>query len=112
MFGGLGIIGLYAGAKQFIKEKTEKEIPSSYWNNKNLMYKDKMNPSLSWQDVQKNLEKGRYYAPEIIPERYEQPTKPIVDKKRYNHDVRMYGKEIADDNARQGLYAFVLNMNY
>ena len=73
------------------------------------MHKDRMNPDVSPQQVMKNLERGKYYAPEVIPERYEQPVKPIVDKKRYNHDVRMYGKEIADDNAKLGLYSFVLD---
>lgn len=93
MFDGLGIIGIFAGIKQLIKESTEKEIPAEYWNNKDLMHKDKMNPDISPQQIMKNLEKGKYYAPEVISERYEMPVKPIVDKKRYNHDVRVYGKE-------------------
>ncbi len=110
MFDGLGIIGLIAGAKQLIKESTEKPVPAEYWNNKDLMHKDKMNPDISPEQLMKNLENGKYYSPTIIPERYEMPVKPIVDKKRYNHDVRVYGKEIADDNAKQGLYSFVLKM--
>ena len=57
----------------------------------------------------KNLENGKYYAPEVIPERYEKPVK-IVDRKSYEHDVRMYGKEIADENAKLGMYSFVLKM--
>lgn len=109
-FDGLGILGLFATTKQIIKESTEKSIPAEYWNNKDLMHKDKMNPDISPQQIMKNLEQGKYYAPEVIPERYEQPVKPIVDKKRYNHDVRVYGKEIADDNAKQGLYSYMLEM--
>ncbi len=110
MFDGLGIIGLIAGTKQIIKEKTEKEIPAEYWNNKDLMHKDKMNPDISPEQLMKNIENGKYYSPTVIPEHYEMLVKPIVDKKRYNHDVRMYGKEIADDNAKQGLYSFILKM--
>lgn len=40
MFDGLGILGLFAGTKQLIKESTEKPIPSEFWNNKDLMHKD------------------------------------------------------------------------
>lgn len=112
MFDGLGIIGLFAAAKQLIKEATEKEIPASYWNNKDLMHKDKMNPDISPQQVMKNLEKGKYYAPEVIPEKYEMPVKPIVDRARYEHDVMEYGKEIADDKVKLGLYSFILNIDY
>lgn len=108
-FDGLGIIGLIAGAKQLIKESTEKEIPAENWNNKALMHKDKMNPDVSPQQIMKNLEKGKYYSPTVIPERYEMPVK-IVDKKSYEHDVRVYGKEVADSNAKLGLYSFVLKM--
>lgn len=108
MFDGLGIIGLIAGAKQLIKESTEKPIPAEFWNNKDLMYKDKINPDVSPQEIMKNLEKGKYYSPTVIAERYEQPVK-MVDRKSYNHDVRVYGKEVADDNAKLGLYSFVLD---
>lgn len=109
MFDAFGIIGLIAGAKQLIKEKTEKPVPAEYWNNKALMHEDKMNPDVSPQQIMKNLEKGKYYSPTVISERYEMTVKPIVDIKSYNHDVRVYGKEIADDNAKMGLYSFILN---
>ncbi len=109
MFDGLGIIGLFAAAKQLIKESTEKPVPAEYWNNKDLMHKDKMNPDVSPQQIMKNLENGKYYAPEVIPERYEMPVKPIVDRARYERDAMEYGREIADDNAKMGLYSFILN---
>jgi hypothetical protein len=108
MLDGLGIIGLFAAAKQLIKESTEKPVPAEYWNNKALMHKDKMNPDVSPQQIMKNLEKGKYYSPTVISERYEMPIK-IVDRKGYEHDIRVYGKEIADDNAKMGLYSFILN---
>lgn len=108
MFDAFGMIGLIAGTKQLIREKTEKEIPAEYWNNKALMHKDKT--TLTWKDVQRNLENGKYYAPEVIPEKYEKPVKPVADKVRYEYDVKMYGKEIADDNAKQGLYSFILKI--
>lgn len=110
MFDGLGIIGLFAGIKQIIKEFTEKEIPAEYWNNKVTIHEDKMNPNISPKEFMKNLKDGKYCSSKVIPERYEMPVKPIVDKKRYNHDVKIYGKEIADDNAKQGLYSFILKI--
>lgn len=110
MFDAFGIIGLIAGAKQIVKEATEKPVPAENWNNKALMHEDKMNPDVSPQQFMKNLKDGKYCSSEVISECYEMPVKPIVDKKRYNHDVRVYGKEIADDNAKQGLYSFVLKM--
>ncbi len=106
MFDGLGIIGLFASGIQIVKEATAKKIPAEYWNNKDLMYKDEMNPDISPQQVMKNLERGKYYSPTVIQIQHEKPV--IKDKQRYNADVIKYGKEIADDNAKQGLYSFVL----
>lgn len=110
MFDAIGIIGLIVGTKQIIKESTEKELPAEYWNNKLLMHEDKMNPDISPKEFMKNLKDGKYCSSKVISERYEMPVKPIVDKKRYNHDVKIYGKEIADDNAKQGLYSFILKI--
>lgn len=95
-------------ACNLLKEKQQKSIPAEYWNNKDLMYKDKMNPDISPEQIMKNLENGKYYSPTAIPEKYEMPVKPIVDRARYEKDAREYGKEIADDNANMGLYSFVL----
>lgn len=111
MFDGLGIIGIFAGIQQIVKEATEKEIPASYWNNKDLMHKDKMNPDISPQQVMKNLEQGKYYSPTIIPEKLEMPVKPIIDRESYERDVMKYGKEVADENAKLGMYSFVLKID-
>ena len=111
MFDGLGILGMIMGAKQLIKESTEKEIPASYWNNKDLMHKDKMNPDISSQQIMKNLERGKYYSPTVIPERYEQPKSKIIDKERYEHDVKMYSKAVADIEASRGGYSRMLKPN-
>lgn len=111
MFDGLAILGLFAGAKQLIKEATEKEIPAEYWNNKDLMHKDKMNPNISSKQIIKNLEKGKYYSPVVIPEVIKAPVKPIVDRERYERDVIEYGQEVADKNAKLGMYSFILKCN-
>ena len=110
MFDAFGIIGIFAGTKQIIKEKTEKAIPAEYWNNKDLMHKDKMNPDISPEQLMKNIKNGKYYSPTVIPEKYEMPVKPIIDKQRYEHDTMKYGKEVADSNAKLGMYSFVLKM--
>lgn len=109
MFDALGLIGFVMNVGEFIKEKREKTIPAENWNNKALMYEDKINPDVSPQQFMKNLEQGKYCSQTVVPEHYEKPV-IIKDKQRYNHDVRTYGKEIADDNAKQGLYSFVLKM--
>lgn len=46
------------------KEKFEKEIPASYWRNEELMRKDKLDPSISPEQVMKNLKKGKYFLPD------------------------------------------------
>lgn len=108
MFEGLAIIGFIAGATQLFKEKTEKKIPASYWNNKDLMHKDKMNPDISPEEIMKNLEKGKYYAPKVIPERIEQPKPDIVDVERYKHDIIVYSKGVAEIEAVRGGYSHFL----
>ncbi|MCI9127421.1 MAG: hypothetical protein HFG28_09515 [Eubacterium sp.] len=111
MFDGLGIIGLFTAGKQIIKEKTEKEIPSSYWNNKDLIHKDKMNPDITPQQFMKNLENGKYYSPTVIPEKYEQQKPTIVDIKRYEHDVKKYSKGVADIEASRGGYSSIMSVD-
>lgn len=106
MFDGLAIIGLFAGAIQIFKEKTEKKIPASYWNNKDLMHKDKMNPNVSPQQIMKNLENGKYYSPTV--ERYEQPKPEIVDIERYKHDIIVYSKGVAEIESFRGGYSRML----
>lgn len=110
MFALLSGLAVICFVKEIVKEKAQRTISVECWGNKALIYKDKMNPNISSKEFMKNLADGKYYSSTVITERYEQPAKPIVDKKRYNHDARIYGKEIADDNAKQGLYSFILDM--
>lgn len=107
----LGVISLLFNTIGYFKEKFEKEIPKENFNNKKLMYEDKMNPDISSQQFMKNLKQGKYCSQAVVPEQYEKSV-IIKDKKRYSHDARVYGKEIADDNAKQGLYSFILDMGY
>lgn len=48
-------------AGQKIKEAKTPVIPASYWRNQELMRADKLNPNITPQQVQKNLENGKYY---------------------------------------------------
>lgn len=57
----LFIIGVAVFIGKKIKEMREPTIPASYWRNKDLMYKDQLNPNISPQQVMKNLENGKYY---------------------------------------------------
>lgn len=55
-------------AKDAIKEKRRPTVPKSYWRNKELMNEDKLNPNISPEQVQRNLENGKYY---LSDEEYE-----------------------------------------
>lgn len=60
----LCLIGIAVFISAKIKESRKPYIPASYWRNKDLMYKDKLDPNVSPQQVMKNLENGKYYLPD------------------------------------------------
>lgn len=62
LFGGLAVKGISDAAYHL-----QKDIPAEYYNNKDLMYEDQVIKCLPWQEIQKNVKKGKYYAPERIP---------------------------------------------
>ena len=66
---------LFMGS-ELIKEKTRPTIPASYWRNNELMNADKLNPNISPQQVQKNLESGKYYLSDAEYERRQKAEKP------------------------------------
>ena len=63
-------------AGQKIKEVKKPVIPASYWRNQELMNADKLNPNISPEQVQKNLENGKYYLSDAEYERRQQAAKP------------------------------------
>lgn len=101
MFDGLGILRLIFGAKQLIKEATEKTITEEYWNNKELIRQDRMR-GVSEREIYERAWKGKSYAARVIPEKREEPKYNIVDKERYWHDVKKYSKGVADIEAFRG----------
>lgn len=68
MFLNLLLSALFLG-REYIKEKTTPVIPASYWNNKELIYKDRVGRCISPEQFMKNLESGKYYLPEPQKER-------------------------------------------
>ena len=56
----LALIGLFYIIFQLTKEVKEPEVPASYWNNQTLMDADLLNPNISFDDVMKNLQNGKY----------------------------------------------------
>lgn len=62
LFGGLAATGISETAYNL-----QKEIPAEYYNNKALMYEDKVIKCLPYKEIQRNIKKGKYYAPKRIP---------------------------------------------
>ena len=93
---------------QKINEARKPTIPASYWRNKELMNADKLNPNISPQQVQKNLENGKYYLSDAEYERRQKANKPDysyregedinswmerLSKERNERIKKMYGKK-------------------
>ncbi len=63
-------------AKDVIKENRRPTIPASYWRNKELMNSDKLDPNISPEQVQRNLENGKYYLSDDEYERRQKAAQP------------------------------------
>lgn len=109
MFDGMGIIGLLFNIGDYLKEKSQPTLPNESWNNQALLYEDKMNPDITTEQIVDNAKKGKYYSVDKIPVVTEKKV-IIKDRLRYEADILEYGKDIADDNAKMGLYSFMLNL--
>lgn len=58
------LLGAFVLGKEYIKEKTTPVIPAGYWNNKELIYKDRVERHISPEEFMRNLHNGKYYLPE------------------------------------------------
>ena len=70
-----GISALFLGG-QAVKQATTPTIPASYWRNRELMNADKLNPNISPEQVQRNLESGKYYLSDEEYNKRKQNAKP------------------------------------
>lgn len=71
----LAIAAAFTAGQKF-KEVKKPVIPASYWRNQELMTADKLNPNISPEQVQKNLESGKYFLSDTEYERREQSARP------------------------------------
>lgn len=58
------MLSAFVLGKEYIKEKTTPVIPAEYWNNKELIDKDRFERHISSEEFMRNLRNGRYYLPE------------------------------------------------
>lgn len=105
MLHGLFIVSLFVTIGQLIKEKNEPIIPSEYWTNKDLIYKDKMS-GISAKEFEENLHSGKY----IVTEKYQEPYRNekgkiiIQNCKLWREDLYKYGALQTKKWAKQGKY--------
>lgn len=62
--------------KEKVKENKTPVIPASYWRDKEAMDRDKLDPSITPEQVQKNLENGKYYLSDEEYRRRQEASKP------------------------------------
>ena len=58
------MLSAFVLGKEYIKEKTTPVIPAGYCNNKELIYKDRVEKHISPEEFMRNLQRGKYYLPE------------------------------------------------
>ena len=58
--GMLLVIGIIWLVYHLIKEACEPTIPSSHWNNYDLMFHDRVYKGLSAKEMEKNIRNGKY----------------------------------------------------
>lgn len=58
------MLSAFVLGREYIKEKTTPVIPAGYWNNKELIYKDRVERHISIEEFMRNLHNGKYYLPE------------------------------------------------
>ena len=59
------MLSAFVLSKEYIKEKSINVIPNGYWNNKALIYKDKVENHIDSEEFMHNLHNGKYYLPEL-----------------------------------------------
>ena len=105
MFGGLFVVSLFITASQMIKEATEPIIPAENWENKDLIYKDRMS-GMSDKEFHRNLVNGKYKVVNKYgePHRNERGQIIVENGTLYREDVNKYGCVQAQRWMRQGKY--------
>ena len=94
----LAAIGAAFLGGQKIKEAKTPTIPASYWRNKELMDKDKLDPNISPQQVMKNLENGKYY---LSDEEYAKRNQPKDYSFREGEDINSWMERLSRERQEQ-----------
>ena len=84
-------------AKDAVNEKRRPTIPASYWRNKELMNSDKLDPNISPEQVQRNLENGKYYLSDEEYERRQKAAQPDYSC-REGEDFLSWSERLSREN--------------
>ena len=103
MFGLLTFISSIFTAKDYVKEKIEKPVPSgtrfdwdSYWNDVG---------KLTTQEQIKKRQRGGYNTITPSPKKwYDMPYDALVDVERYENDKKIMGEKLAEQFRKDGMY--------
>ena len=105
MLHGLFIVSFICTVTQLIKEQCEPVIPAENWENKDLIYKDRMS-GISEKEFHRNLVNGKYKITEKYPEPHRNAKGKIIvenDKLR-KEDLLKYGSVQTMKWIKQGKY--------
>lgn len=105
MFNMFFISVLILAIVQIIKEAFEKPTPKGTRFDWEAYWKDVESGMPAMEQVRKR-QRGGYMTTKQLPDNTI-PENKIVDVKRYEHDKREYGEEIAEINRQNGSYTYI-----
>lgn len=82
------LLGAFVLGKEYIKEKTTPVVPAGYWNNKELIYKDRVERHISTEEFMRNLYNGKYYLPDEPKAVAEEPTRESIKETKTVYILR------------------------
>ena len=105
MLHGLFIVSLICTVGQLIKEGCSPTIPSENWENKDLIYKDRMS-GISDKEFHRNLVNGKYKVTEKYAKPYRNERGQIIiqNDRLWKEDLYKYGALQTKKWAYQGKY--------
>lgn len=98
----IGLLGGYIVIK-LVKESLEKPAPKDQRFDWDLYYKDVNDDNVDCNEILRRREKGYYYTTEPLKPNYTD----VVDRKRYEHDIKVYGLEQTEASRKCGRYKYV-----
>lgn len=106
MFGLESLFAIAVFGSEFIKEQRSKKnsLNSNSWNNQIALNRDIMNPDVSHKQIMKNADSGKYQSDSVIADTLNYTD--IVDSKRYEEDLKLFGYELTEKFRKAGNYSY------